>query len=450
MINDLTKYIKPATLTLAGLVIGWNSHFYNDSGVSTRVQQPLIGVKWVKEEGHYFKLPFVSRTRSYNQKGTVAVTDNEDLSDAASVVDMPRNLQFADSYSMRIEYSLRYEIAKDDETLEQMHRGVKSENNLLNNTLMPFALTLVADTAAQVEAGNFTQGGRNEFRNLMSDQAQGGMFVTRVEKAPIVSEQADHESGRDAGKTKEAVQYVRKVVYVESADGTKARKPLSISEYGIKVVSNSINIIEAVPQNRLVKYIENKQSNIQKQIAQEEQQKLLREKAKTTQLQGAEELIKRTNALNIDKASAIIAAEKRVAEAKLQAEKESVERQKVADLAIIDKTRELQVAEANEGIQKANAVAAKHQANALKEVGFAKAAVQKAHLAAKQSNKEIYLAELNRDVNLAKFKAMKSFKVEMPDYVSFGGGEGSGVNQSLAEMSNMVVLDKLESKVANK
>ncbi len=445
--NKALSLAKPLSLGFLGLVIGWNSHFYNDSGVSTRVQQPLFDVKWVKEEGHYFKIPFLSRTRSYNQKGTVAVTDNEDLSEAASVVDDPRNLQFADSYSMRIEYSLRYQISNDDATLEAMHKGVKSEGNLLNNTLMPFALTLVADTAAQVEAGNFTQGGRNEFRNLMSDQAQDGMYVTKVEKAPIVSEQADHQSHRDAGRTKEAVQYVRKVVYLEDENGKKLRKSLSISEYGIKVVSNSINIIEAVPQNRLVKYIENKQANIQKQIAQEEQQKLLREQAKTTQLQGAEALIRQTNKLNVEKAQAIIAAEKRVAEAKLQAEKEAVERQKVADLAIIDKTRELQVAEANEGIQRANAIAAKHQASALKEVGFAKAAIQKAHLAAKQSNKEIYLAELNRDVNLAKFKALKSFKVEMPDYVNFGGGEASGVNQSLAEMSNMVVLDKLESKV---
>ena len=78
-------------------------------------------------------------------------------------------------------------------------------------------------------------------------------------------------------------------------------------------------------------------------------------------------MITKTNQLKIDKESAIIAAEKKVAEAKLQAEREIIERQKVADLAIIDKKRELQIAKDNEGIQKANAIAAKYEGQAILE-----------------------------------------------------------------------------------
>ena len=439
LIARVKKYSKILGGSLLGFIVLMSSYGYNDSGVSLRLQQPILGYTWIKEEGFYFKLPFVSRTRAYNQKGTIASSDNESIVETASLSSAPRNLQFADSYELRIEWSMRYQIPMDDDGLEEMHKSIKSESNLLGNTLMPFAQTLAADTAGQLNAGNFSQGGRNEYRSLMDNQSQFGMYETKVEKVKVVSEQADTENERD-NSTKVGNQFIRKVVYLLDNNGKRKRKPLSISQYGVQIVPNSINLIEANPVGRLTQYIDNKQKNISLQIEQEENQKLLREKAKTAQLQGQTDLITKTNALNVKKQEAIIAAEQRVEEAKLQAQKETVERQKVADLAIIDKNRELQVSKANEGIQKANAVAAKHEASAIKEVGFAHAAVKKADYAA--IDKTILALEVDKAKALALYKS--NLQITMPTYV--GGGSGGG-SSSLEAMSSLKVMEMLGKPV---
>jgi hypothetical protein len=315
-----------------------------------------------------------------------------------------------------------------------MYQSIKTEANLLGNTLMPFSQMLVNDSVNQMLGGNFAQGGRNALRTLIDNQSQFGMYQTTVEKV---------STSRDGGKgTNDVVGgndndlMVTKVVYLEDENNKRLRTPLSIAQYGIKIVPNSIAIIEAVPQGRLVGYIDTKQKNIALQIEQDENQKLLVKQAKTEQLTGEKELITKTNSLNIAKESAVIAAEQRVLEAKLAAEKEVVERQKVADLAIIDKTRQLQESKANEGIQRANAVAAKHEATAIKEVGFAEAAVTNAKY------KAIDPTILAMEVDKAKALAMYSSNmvVNMPTVVSNGQG---GSSNSLETMTTLKVMEQL-------
>ncbi|CAL9981118.1 hypothetical protein VPHD479_0237 [Vibrio phage D479] len=433
----------------AAIIIGSTIN-YNDSGVSTRVQQPIFGHSWVKEEGYYFTLPLVSRTKSYNQKGTIASSDNRSIIETASLTTNPRDYQFADSYEMGIEWSMRYEIPMADEDivdengnvisigLESMHKSLKSEDNLLGNTLMPFAQTLVNDSVNQMLGGEFAQGGRNALRTLIDNQSQHGLYQTKVTKVPVKRSAGNGTNEVTGGASRDDLM-VTKVVYLEGDDGKRLRTPLSIAQYGIKVVPNSISVIDTVPKGRLVKYIQTKQDNIALQIEQDEKQKILAKEAKTKQLEGEKNLVVRTNALNIKKQEAIIAAEQRVAEATLQAEKEKVERQKVADLAIIDKTREQQIATANRDIQKANAASAKYEAQAKKELGFAEAAITKAKLAAKQANKTIYLAEINRDVEIAKAKYMTQTTLNMPDTVIVNGSNGS--NNPTADLLNMKLVN---------
>lgn len=431
VVNTIKKYGKVIGGVVLAVVVGFNSYGYNDSGVSLRLQQPLIGYKWIKEEGYYFKLPFISRTRSYNQKGTVASSDDDNIIETSSLTTAPRNMQFADSYEMKIEWSMRYEIPLDDEGLEKMHISLKSEDNLLGNTVMPFAQTLVNDSVNQLLGGNFSQGGRNSLRTLIDNQSQFGMYQTRVEKVKTKRVDGKGSNSVTGGTSSDDLE-ITKVVYLKDETGKNLRTPLALNQYGIKIVPNSITIIETQPLGRLVQYIETKQKNITLQIEQDEQQKLLAKQAKTSKLQGEKDLIDRTNGLNIAKQEAIIAAERKVEEAKLQAEKETVERQKVADLAVIDKKRELQIAKANEGIQSANATAAKFEAIAIKEKGFAEAEVDRAKLKAKQDNKDIYLAELDRDIQVKMAEVLPQVKITSPQIVMGGNGGGNQVSDLLS------------------
>merc|ERR1712078_834511 len=108
-------------------------------------------------------------------------------------------------------------------------------------------------------------------------------------------------------------------------------------------------------------------------------------------------------------------------------ERETVEQRKLQDLAVIQKDKELSIAKAELDIQKANANAARYQAEAIAAKG--KADVLKAMYQAKAQNKEIFLAEVQRDIATSLYANLKDFKVEMPKNViqsGGAGGEGAG------------------------
>ncbi len=428
------------------LVVLMASYGYNEGGQVTRLKSPSAsetvkgelpaGVTWITEEGYYLKMPFVSRTKVFNKNGTIAATDNEDLIEASSIVVPPMVAPFADAFNMRFEWSARYEIAMDEMGLEHMYQKLKSQEALLANTVMPFAQTLFTDSVNQMLGGDFAQGGKNSLRTLVDNQATFGMYQTKVVRSTKARD-AGEGSNSVLGGTQTDLE-ITEVKYLEDAAGKRLRTPLSIAQYGIKIVPNSFQIIENQAQGRLVKYIDNKQANLELQIQQDEKQKLLAKQAKTEQLLGEKSLVTRTNTLNIKKQEAIIAGEQRVAEARLQAEKEVVEREKVAGLAIIDKNRELQIAKANEGIQQANERAAKFEGEAIKHKGFAEAEVAKAKLAAKQANKTIYLAELNRDVAIQQAQSMERTQLDAPDMVFMSGGSKDGnSNTSISDLLNV-------------
>ncbi len=450
--DTLKTYGKRLILGLVLAVTVMNSYNYNPGGVNSRVKQPGIGasvegelpsgVRWIKEEGFYFKIPFLSRVSEFNKNGTIASTNNEDLMDNASSVIPPMTAPFADAFQMEFEWSVRYRIAMDDIGLEAMYQELKSQEALLANTVMPFAQTLFTDSVNQMLGGDFAQGGKNSLRTLIDNQSQFGMYQTKVVKE-VKSRNSGKGSNSVLGGASTDVE-VTTVEYLTDAQNKLLRTPLSIEQYGIKIVPNSFQIIENRAVGRLITYIDNKQRNLELQIKQDEDQKLLVKQAKTEQLKGEKDLVTKTNKLNIQKQEAIIAGERRVAEAELAAKKEVVERQKVADLAIIDKTRQLQESKANEGIQKANAIAAKHEGAAIKEVGFAEAAVTQAKY--KAIDKDILKLEVDKATALALYQS--NMQVQMPLIMNSGAGGVADASGSIADMSNIKILEMLGTPVS--
>lgn len=435
--EQIVSYAKRSVVGLFVATTMFSSFNYNEGGVVTRVQSPFTGFKWVKEEGYYGKVPFLSKTKSFNKNGTVAATKDEGLKEASGKSVSPTLAMFADAYEMEFEWSLRYELPSSDEELEYMYGKLKSQENMLSNTIMPFAQTMFTDSVNQMLGGDYAQGGKNTLRTLVDNQSQYGMYQTKVVKQTVKRGTGEGSNSVLGGAGTDLE--ITKVVYLKDKNGKRLRTPLSIMQYGIKVVPNSFQIIENTPKGRLVEYIATKQSNQRKQIEQDELQKILAKESQTEQLQGEKDLITRTNALNIRKQEAIIAKQQQVEEAQLQAEKEKIERQKIADLAIIDKERELQIAKANEGIQKANASAAKYEAKAIKEVGFAQAEVESAKLKAKQSNKEIYIAELNMKTTIKQAEYMTKTKLTMPKTVIVNG-ENNG-NNTTSDLLNVKLIN---------
>ena len=433
-------------LTLAALIVAFNSFTTVGSGEAVRIQNNLTGgYTWKLDEGIALKAPFFSRVVTYSQEGTVAITDNEELCESASLCANPRQVGFADTYGITVEASFRYSLSKNPEVLEQMHDKVKNSDNLFGNTLMPFSQDLINYTASQFKAEAFLQGGQNAFKSRLVDQATNGMLVTKREKVLVKTEQANRNSDRE--NTKVGQQFRYEVRVIEDSNGKPLRNPTAIDAYGISVVPAGINLVDYAPEDRLRAFMVDKQDRVRARAKIVEDQENERQLAITAQLQGERERIQKQNVLLQQKDAAKIAGEKAVLEAKLQAERETVDREKVAALAIIDKERELQIAKANEGIQKANFNASKFEAQAIKEKGFAEAAVAKAKLQAKQSNKEIYLAELSLEEAKAIAAVLPQVKIDTPDIVMSGNGQGNGVSDLL---STKLVQDVVKTVKSNK
>jgi len=451
--NKVKQNARKAVIISVGAVIALSSYGYNPGGVSLRLKTPSFsstpqenglpaGVSWIKQEGYYLKVPFLSRTNMFNKNGTLAATSSQDLIETSSAVVPPMRQTFADSYEMEFEWSMRYEIPTDDLGLENMYQKLKSQEALLGNTMMPFATTMFSDSVNQMLGEHFAQGGKNLLRSNVTNQAKYGMFVTRVEKGVEKRGTEGVGSNKMIGGVSTDLE-VTKVVYIKDENtGKRLRSPLSIAQYGLKIVPDSFQLTRAVPIGELAVLIQNKQESISRQIKEDERQKALSKEARSEQLQGEKDLVTRTNVLNIKKAEAIIAAQQKVEQARLQAQKETVEREKNAALAVIDKRREQQIATANQNIQKANAEAAKYEAKAIIEVGLAKARVKKADYDA--IDKDILYSNNNRDVAIALYES--KMVVEMPEYLNVGG---EAANQTSVEnMSTIKFMEQLRVNTA--
>ena len=140
----------------------------------------------------------------------------------------------------------------------------------------------------------------------------------------------------------------------------------------------------------------------------------------------------------MEKDAALVTGDKKIELGKQQATMEIIQKKKEADLAIIEKSTQLKMSTDNKGIQKANYEAAVYEAKAVKEMGFATAAVTKAKYAA--INPTILAKEVERSLGLAKWKALPNVQVKLPTTIMSGGG-ASG---NLDAYTNLHIMDKIK------
>lgn len=442
--NYVKLGLKIVAGTVTGLVLlsaGCSSYTKVNSGEVVRVQNNVTGnAEWYMNEGYKLKAPFVSSSVRYPQEITIGVSDNPEVCSTASACSDPRRATFADTYTITMETVNRYSLPRSPELLEKMHDKVKSVDNLVGTVLLPFSQDLLGYTSSQYAAETFLQGQQNDFRNKLIDQAENGLIQTKRIKKLITTEVANRDTDREYGKPTTGEQYKYEIEPVVDADGNFIRTPASITEYGITLVPSGISLVDYIPSATLADFMADKQGRVRKRAGIIEDQENERQRAITAELKGNADRITQQNKLLIEKDKATIDAERKVEVEALEAERETIVREKVASLAIIDKKREQQVATANLNIEKANAEAAKYAAQAILEKGLADAKVKKAMYQA--VDKEVLSLEVQKDI--AKSLYTSNMNITMPKYV--GGTGGTGIGSSLEAMSSLKVMEMLAPK----
>ncbi|QEP42728.1 hypothetical protein D5085_06075 [Ectothiorhodospiraceae bacterium BW-2] len=426
--NIIKLGVIPAIAILVAFLFINSAWFQTDAGYTYVYQNNISGQLSVyTEPGIHFRLPGFSRVTEYKQVMTLSFGHPD--SDITTRQLDAIGVRFADTYTGTIPATFRFKLSPNPEKLMQMHREFRNFENLVDSMLVKNARNVTVITATQYTGEEFFQGGLNQFKAKMEDQLRNGIYIT--ERKQVEIEQTDLApvgmDQDDSTKLRRTQQLVWKTVPLLNDDGTLQRQVNPLDQYGIQVTQ--VTVGDPMPEPQLNTLLTDKKRLVAERIKTIQEQETAKAQAKTEQLKKEIERTRAVQDAQRVKELAIIAQQKEVEIAKQIAERERVEQQKLKDLAVIQKQKELEIAEANRNIQKANAESAKFEAEAILAKGNAEATIIAAKYTAYGANKEVYLAEINRDIAAELYQNLRHFKIEMP--TNYVAGSGSGAGHSL-------------------
>lgn len=389
------------------------------------------------------KPPFVATITEYKKDTTLSFAPHAEEQDGFSSINDPIKVSFADTYKAKLIVNARMVLPTSDDEMLMLHDAFRNYKNLVNSLYNKTMVDVAVNTATQFTAEEIFQGGLNGLKSAIEDQSNLGVYVTerrKVRGESGMTERANAGAKKTASASVEKAIYVWKAIPMLDRNGKVRRTKNPLTQYGVQVTQ--VNLAEPIPEPLLEKLLNTKKTLVAEKIASIQKQENAKTNIETAKLEGeADRVVAEQKQLVIADA-AIITQKKHVKIAEQKALKEIVDRQKLADLAIIDKTKELQVAQANEGIQMANEKAAKFEAQAKLHNGLADAEITKAKYLAIREN--ILLLEVEKITQLAKYKALATATITMPTTVmnSSGGDGGSGDN--LQELTNLHIMEKLK------
>lgn len=429
--------LKIGSYALAGglsIIMLSSGYFKVEDGMFAVYQNTLTGSKAVVHGPQTsLRLPFFSIDTHYNYSTSLDFENSESI-----------NVRFADTYSSMIPMSARLEIPKNDESIFKIHASFRSYDNLVDKLYQKTLKDVAVNTATQYTGEEFFQGALNEFKIALSDQANNGIVKTKriqIEDNSFVNSSAGIGEDKDKVELKEKKNLVWRTIPQLDQDGKIIRVENPFEQYGVTV--SQINIGNPMPENNLENLLIKKKELVAKKIEITQRQENAKAEAQTAKLEGETARIKSEQQKLLEADGEIIQQKKEVELAKLQADKEKIVKDKEAAMAKIDKQKELDIANSNLNIQKANALAAEFEGKAIKEKGLAQAQVEKAMYEAKDPS--LYALEKQVEITSNLKDAFENIKVEMPEQMIInGGGNNSTPTNSVDTVLQLLQLEKLK------
>lgn len=433
----LKKIVKIGGYSLAGLtgiIMLSSGYFKVEDGMFAVYQNTLTGSKSVLHGPQTsLRLPFFSIDTHYKYSTSIDFENDQAI-----------NVRFADTYSSRIPMSARLEIPKNDEAILKIHASFRAYDNLVDKLFEKTLKDVAVNTATQYTGEEFFQGALNEFKISLSDQANNGIVKTKriqIEDTSLVSSVADIGENKDKSDLIDKKNLVWRTIPQLDKDGKMIRVENPFAQYG--VVVTQINIGNPIPEDTLQSLLVKKKELVAKKIEITQRQENAKAEAQTAKFEGETNRIKAEQVRLLEADAEVIKQKKEVELAKLIADKEKIDKEKDAAMAKIDKQKELDIANSNLNIQKANALAAEYEAKAIKEKGLAEAEVIAATYKAK--NPALYSLEKQVEITSNLKDAFSNIKIDMPQNMIINGSQGSNSTptNSVDTVMQLLQLEKL-------
>jgi len=278
---------------------------------------------------------------------------------------------------------------------------------------------------------------RGEFTALVQDQMQKGLFeMKRVSKT--LQDQFD-----DKGKP--ITVYATEVVFDEETGHQKVARPSPLTDFGIVITQFSITDVTYDDQTQR-QFAQKKEAFLSAEGSKAQREKEVQERLMVEERGRREKAESESIALR-KKAEEVINAqrEKEVAELKAQKEKNIAEIKASMELSVSRLNKEQAETHATQALECAKLDKLRAEEEAQAQVVLAKAREQSLRLGGAISERELLIAEIERDKAIG--VAAELSKISTPQFIISGGnGHETDINSSMINMLLMRQLGVLPEK----
>lgn len=276
-VSGLMTKVKVWQIVLSALIgiillISRGSMFYAEAGYQYMVQYPWGTQVHVTKPGYNLRL--WGDTLSFKKIITVRLTEEADEnSETASAVDNSVGVLFNDGVRAKISHSTRFRLPIDEENFLKMVRDFRTEQNLINNSLIPISREVIRNAARELGAQKYISGGGGVLENNIVDQMQHGIVLLEThEETVIPTEETINPDTGEKRTIKHKPVIKTTVVRKKNKDNSDQRKDHPITNYGIKVTQSTVENVNFEPKFK--KMIEQQRdaaarANVEKQKAKE-------------------------------------------------------------------------------------------------------------------------------------------------------------------------------------
>ena len=240
----------PLLLILMGiLLLCFNGlFFYSEPGYSYLVQYPTG--KQIAELRPGFHLKWWGQAVPFKKVLTVKFLSDEDKKQDQQSYSGLRNsipVRFNDAVKAEMGLSARFRMPEDQERFLKMALEFRSQDNLVNGSLIPSCMEISKNSARLISAQEYIAGRGGELESAVLDQLENGMYI--LDAREMKSEGADSIGLDTQTRTIEKGTIIRyNVSKRKNDDGTIMRKKHPISEYGIMVSQATVEDVN--PEQR--------------------------------------------------------------------------------------------------------------------------------------------------------------------------------------------------------
>jgi len=153
-------------------------------------------------------------------------------------------ITFIDRVHAAVRISVRLTMPQDPETFRRLAESFKSQENIINNTLIPTIREQLSNTGYQFAAQDYISGAATDFRQAIDDQLKlGGYSTERKEYNDTIYANIQENGPRTIKEINTRYRIIKKV----DANGNLVRIPHEITKNGVFVSQVIVDAVEPEP-----------------------------------------------------------------------------------------------------------------------------------------------------------------------------------------------------------